>query len=344
MGAIAIGGSTALASGAGQAGADLFSLTNSSWIAVTSMKRGRLGHTATLLTDCSILVVGDNPTSEIFNYKQNTFSDGGTESDNGASQQRSYHTATLLADGNVLIAGGVSVANAKLSSAVIYNPTTNAFSSAGNMSVARSQANAVLLRDGKVLVIGGSTPSENATKATDIYDPISNTWSAGPNLVYGVSGSSAERLSDGRVIVIGGTNEVTPNVTQIFTPDASSTISQPSIDCSKLSGGGGGVKLKFAIKSLTHIGSGVILITVTTPRAGKLTATALYEKTNKYGKASLKVTSSTTAVITLKPTQKALKKLNKGKPFKTVVTVTFKVGKKPPISKSKSIKLVAQPG
>lgn len=92
---LAVGGSPDFQSGAGSATAELFDPTTGEWTATGSMPAGRLGQTATLLPDCRVLIVGDNPTAVTYNYVTGTFSGAGAE----GSFQRSYQTATLLADG-----------------------------------------------------------------------------------------------------------------------------------------------------------------------------------------------------------------------------------------------------
>ena len=53
------------------------------------------------------------------------------------STARQYHTATLLTSGKVLVAGGQDINFSPLSSAEIYDPVANTWSTAGNMATAR---------------------------------------------------------------------------------------------------------------------------------------------------------------------------------------------------------------
>jgi hypothetical protein len=64
---------------------------------------------------------------------------------------RDGHTATLLANGKVLVAGGMA-GTTDLSSAELYDPTTNTWTGAGQMLYASHSAAATLLADGRVLV------------------------------------------------------------------------------------------------------------------------------------------------------------------------------------------------
>jgi hypothetical protein len=67
-------------------------------------------------------------------------------------------SATLLGDGEVLVAGGLVGLNSNpgsSSSAILYNPAANAWTTTGSMSTAREDQTANLLTDGQVLAAGG---------------------------------------------------------------------------------------------------------------------------------------------------------------------------------------------
>jgi N-acetylneuraminic acid mutarotase/plastocyanin len=124
------------------------------------------------------------------------------------STGRTRATGTLLSDGRVLVAGGEGApggTTVALNSAEIYDPTTNSWSSAGNMQVARRLAAASRLADGRVLVTGGETTGLTSSTATaEIYDPTTNSWSSAAAMHDARYGQAALTLPDGRVLVIGG--------------------------------------------------------------------------------------------------------------------------------------------
>src|SRR5262245_12434819 len=146
-----------------------------------AMAKNRNGHTATLLNNGKVLVVGGlspgHPTSleasaELYDPATGTFSNTGS-----MSIPREEHTATLLpGSGKVLIAGGDSVDSSgesvAASSAELYDPDTNTFAPTGSMVFGREGHTATFLTsNGKVLVTGGFDTAGNTASSAELYDP-----------------------------------------------------------------------------------------------------------------------------------------------------------------------------
>jgi Kelch motif/Galactose oxidase, central domain len=109
----------------------------------------------------------------------------------------------------VLIAGGAS-SNSDIgvrNDAVLYNPTTDTFSTlVSKMSASREFATATLLANGEVLIAGGlDAPGQNPiTQTTDIFDPTTDTFTQGPNMTTAREHAAAVALSNGTVLIAGG--------------------------------------------------------------------------------------------------------------------------------------------
>jgi hypothetical protein len=118
------------------------------------MDYARWAATATLLPNGTVLLAngngGNSPSAERYDPATNTWT---LVADSG--QSRYFATGTLLANGKVLIAGGKNpdiVPFAALNSVKLYDPASNTWSPAANLTTARHTATATLLANGKILV------------------------------------------------------------------------------------------------------------------------------------------------------------------------------------------------
>ncbi|HLP30983.1 MAG TPA: kelch repeat-containing protein [Geothrix sp.] len=162
----------------------------------------RASHTATLLGDGSVLLVGgpESSLAERFLPATRTFVDAG---DTGA--KRWSHTADPLPGGGVLFAGGIGVGGTLGSSSLYANGVFTPVAS--TMVQARYAHRAALLPDGRLLLTGGLpfTGSEvTALAACEVFDPAQKTFSPASALSVPRAGHTATALADGRVLVIGG--------------------------------------------------------------------------------------------------------------------------------------------
>jgi hypothetical protein len=115
--------------------------------------------------------------------------------------------SVLLADGRVVVAGGVYSASGPLpflTSAEIYDPATNAWSPAGEISANGYQSAALsALGNGQAVAAGGVGDGRPTTSA-EVFDPSARTWLTTSSLTQPRSRATAMRLVDGSVLVVGG--------------------------------------------------------------------------------------------------------------------------------------------
>jgi len=180
------------------------------WTLTDSMTLPRRNHTATLLPEGKVLVVGwftdeaelYDPVSDSFGFAGYTMFGHGQGS-----------SATLLPDGTVLIVGGAR-GSALGEQAEIFDPVKQTFSPTnGSINAIHHYHTATLLQDGTVLIAAGQFyyPEGPQSIATaEIYDPDTGLFSMTGSLDLDRSQPTATLLSDGRVLVVGGTQTTTP--------------------------------------------------------------------------------------------------------------------------------------
>ncbi len=190
-------------------------------------------HTATLLQNGDVLIAGGTSatgtqvlgSAEIYEHSTGTFRRVGS-----MFTQRAYHTATLLPNGKVLIAGGYAdlYMGEILASAELYDPATETFSLAGEMTVVRASHTSTLLPDGKVLLAGGeSNAPDNLSSwvadSAETYDPATGTFTYTGSMAESRFAHTATLLQDGRIFVAGGANDYalySLSSTDVFDPTA----------------------------------------------------------------------------------------------------------------------------
>lgn len=167
------------------------------------------GHTATLLADGRVLVVGNGGESSPSGTSADVYDPATGEFSRTGSMKigRWLHTATLLRNGRVLILGGRSPRDSVYTSAETFDPRSGTFSSAGSMGEGRQQQTATLLPDGRVLLAGGSWSDGQDWRilsSTEIYDPATGEFSPAGSMGTPRMGHGATLLNDGRVLIASG--------------------------------------------------------------------------------------------------------------------------------------------
>jgi N-acetylneuraminic acid mutarotase len=179
------------------------------------MNHARYGHTATLLPDGNVLVVGGHDmsnaalkTAELYNP-----STGIWRLIESMSTPRSNHTATFLElNGKVLIAGGDVAQTTEL-----YDPGTETWTLTENTNRVRYRHASTTLPDGTVLIAGGGA----SFNSVELYDPKTGIWRLTGSMDRPRhDGHIATLLGTGKVLVTGGYSPGSSNMAELYDPDA----------------------------------------------------------------------------------------------------------------------------
>ena len=92
---------------------------------------------------------------------------------------------TLLDDGRVLVIGRAGKGHEGITVAEVWDPETDAFSSAGSLAPDTEIRSATLLSDGRVLVIGRAGKGPEAGAVAEVWDPETGAFSSAGSLPAG---------------------------------------------------------------------------------------------------------------------------------------------------------------
>jgi uncharacterized protein (TIGR03437 family) len=168
------------------ASAELYDPSTGTFTPTGNLTTARFDHTATLLSDGRVLIVGDGVPgravpAELYDPVTGTFS---------ATSLAPFHfhpSTSLLSNGKVLIAGGPT--------AELYDPATSAFTPAGavdNYGI----SSAALLPDGRILIPG--------TGGVSLYNITADSLQLVTTLPGSYAYQTTTLLSNGKVLIAGG--------------------------------------------------------------------------------------------------------------------------------------------
>ncbi len=194
-----VGGSSSTDTYRPLASAQVWDPENEQFSPTGPMAHPRSGHTATLLPDGRVLVVGgadgdQRGSAEVWDPATGTFSPTGSL----IRPRFEDFSALPLVDGRVLITGPGHDERPLLDEA--WDPATGTFATTPTVVWSDYESTATVLPDGRIVVIGGGDEFNGA----DVWDPA--TWSSVPagELIRSRGRHAAALLQDGRVLVVGG--------------------------------------------------------------------------------------------------------------------------------------------
>jgi hypothetical protein len=201
-----------------------------------SLNAPRVRHTATVLNNGMVLIVGGNDNIDLKTLVSNQLYNPATGafSFTGSMKVGRYaHTATLLKNGLVLVVGGEDrVTFQTFSSAELYDPASGTFTSTGNTSTGRYEHTATLLNNGTVLIAGGwgwrtlsgdPIPSgplppgvvPAPVASAELYNPTAGSFALTGSLNIAQELQTGTLLNNGMVLMAGG---VTSGPSELYNP------------------------------------------------------------------------------------------------------------------------------
>jgi hypothetical protein len=206
------------------ASSELYNPASNSWSAGPNLPNPTIGHTATLLGNGRVLIVGGVRVPTLFGVPLPSVSNDARLYNPATNTlqtlpnipgPRVYHGAARLADGNGLVYGGgdgsfITLNFTALASSYRFNTASNTWTAVGNLGVPRAYPNTVELGT-RVYTAGGlssvdiTSGTGNPAVAIEVFDSATNLWApAGTQLDARQVGRTVAVDGGVRLLTVGG--------------------------------------------------------------------------------------------------------------------------------------------
>lgn len=203
--------------------------------ATDTLTTGRIGHTATVLDEGTLVLIGGSESRTQFEridiQSNNSF--GVTSISQALTQNRQFHTTTYYQENDsvgehrVLVIGGQSMdaGHTILSSAELHNPLDGLIKNFEQIVPRIGHQSMYMPEQQSIIIIGGQTNTETATNKTAIFNTVTKEISDHIPLQVARTEHTVTCLPNGLLLIIGGKNEtgslaaieVYDPITQTFT-------------------------------------------------------------------------------------------------------------------------------
>jgi hypothetical protein len=181
------------------------------WEKSFDMINGRACHTATLLSNGEVLIVGgDTSQAGTVEHAPSASSailfnliSGECRYAGSMPERRCDHEAVLLENDRVLIRGGIEPNNSSSRTHLVWEPAGNKEVLRNNLLFPRAFAASLLLKDGAIMVSGGTLDGA-ITNTVEKWDSNKRLWQRLPPMISKRSNHQMIELGRGQVLAVGG--------------------------------------------------------------------------------------------------------------------------------------------
>ena len=200
---------------------EIYSPATGIWSRAATMSVARGGHTATVLSNGTVVVVGGasgtysapnlHTSAEVFDPAAGTWT--ATAS---VSLGRGFHRSVALGNGRLLMTGGSNFVSSVFATTDVYDAATGLWTAAAPLVTGRISHSATVLPNGNVLIAGGG--ASGVLGSAELFDVSGGRWIPAGDMRIPRSNHAAALLLNGKVLVAGGQGVGASTTAEIYDP------------------------------------------------------------------------------------------------------------------------------